>query len=75
MKCVIYKQGETHKGAATITLERQRTTLVFKGVPANVCAICGEVYVDEGTTAKLLKTAEQAVQAGVQVDVREYKAA
>ena len=60
---------------ATITLERQQTTLVFKGVPANVCMICSEEYLDETTTGMLLKTAEQAAQAGVQVDVRNYKAA
>ncbi len=75
MKCVICKQGETQRGVATVTLGRQQTTLVFKGVPAEVCVVCGEEYVDESTTAKLLKTAEQAVQAGVQVDVRDYKAA
>ncbi len=75
MKCVICKQGDTQLGVATVTLGRQQTTLVFKGVPAEVCAICGEEYIDEATTTKLLKTADQAVQAGVQVDVREYKAA
>jgi len=49
--------------------------LVFKKVPAEVCEVCGEEYVDERTTARLLATAEEAVRAGVQVDVREYVAA
>ncbi len=75
MKCVICKQGETKVGKATITLERDGTTLVVKGVPANVCTNCGEEYVSEEITARLLKNAEEAVQAGVQVDVREYIAA
>ncbi len=72
MKCVICKQGETKVGKATITLERDGTTLVVKGVPANVCTNCGEEYVSEEITARLLKNAEEAAQAGVQVDVREY---
>ena len=48
---------------------------MVKGVPARVCANCGEEYVDEAITAKLLNTEEEAVRAGVQVDVREYAAA
>jgi YgiT-type zinc finger domain-containing protein len=75
MKCVICKNGHTRPGKATVTLERNGTTLVVKGVPANVCANCGEEYVDEETTAKLIKTAEEAAESGVQVDVREYAAA
>jgi len=75
MKCVICKQGETKPGKVTVTLERDGMTLVFKGVPASVCANCGEEYVDEKTTAQLLRTAEEAAKAGVQVDIREYIAA
>ena len=75
MKCVICKKGEAKPGKATVTLERDGTTLVIKGVPANVCTNCGEEYVHEGITARLLKTAEEAARSGVQVDVREYAAA
>ncbi|MBI1821762.1 MAG: type II toxin-antitoxin system MqsA family antitoxin [Nitrospirae bacterium] len=75
MKCVICKQGETKKGKGTVTLERDGVTLVIKGVPAQVCANCGEEYIDEKTTAQLLKSAETAAKTGVQVDVREYMAA
>lgn len=75
MICVICKNGETQLGKATVTLEREETTLVIKGVPAQVCGNCGEEYVDEETTARLLKTAEDAARAGVQVDVRQYVAA
>jgi YgiT-type zinc finger domain-containing protein len=75
MKCVICKQGETQAGKATVTLERGGSVLVFKSVPAEVCANCGEEYVDENTTARLLSAAEEAMKTGVQVDVREYIAA
>ncbi|MEK6813407.1 MAG: type II toxin-antitoxin system MqsA family antitoxin [Nitrospirota bacterium] len=75
MKCVICKQGETRPGKATVTLERDGMTLVVKNVPARICANCGEEYVDEGTTSLLLKAAEEAARAGVQVDIREYIAA
>jgi YgiT-type zinc finger domain-containing protein len=75
MTCVICKNGETRPGTATVTLEREGATVVIKGVPAQVCKNCGEEYVDEGIAGRLLKTAEEAVRAGVQVDVRTYEAA
>lgn len=75
MKCVVCKQGTTRVGTSTVTLERGEMVLVFRKVPAEVCEVCGEEYVDEETTAKLLETAEEAVRAGVQMDVREYVAA
>jgi YgiT-type zinc finger domain-containing protein len=75
MICVICKHGEIRPGTATVTLEREDTTLVIKGVPAQVCTNCGEEYVDEDTTSRLLRTAEEAARTGVQVDVRQYAAA
>jgi YgiT-type zinc finger domain-containing protein len=72
MKCVICKQGETRPGAATVTLEREGTVLVVRSVPAQVCQNCGEEYIDEDITAKLLQQAEEAVRAGVQVNIRTY---
>ena len=75
MTCVICKNGKTRWGKATVVLEREDTTLVVKAVPAQVCANCGEEYVGEETTSRLLKTAEETARAGVQVDVRQYTAA
>jgi len=72
MTCVICRQAETRDGAATVTLERDGTILVVKGVPARICPNCGEEYVDEEVTSELLKTAEDAAHAGIQVDVRQY---
>ena len=74
MKCVICKKGETQPGTSTVTLERDKATLVVKLVPARVCQNCGEAYMDEKTTGRLLKTAEEAARAGVRVDLRDYAA-
>lgn len=75
MKCIICKQGEKEPGTTTVTLERDGMTLVIKGVPAQVCANCGEAYVDEETTQALLRTAEQLAESGTEVEIREYVAA
>ncbi len=71
MRCVICKHGETQPGHTTVTLERGQPVLVFRNVPAQVCANCQEACVSEEVTARLLEEAEEAVRARVQVDVRE----
>ena len=75
MKCVVCKKGETKIGKATVTLEKDGATLVFKGVPAQVCASCGEEYLDQEITARLLQSAEEAARSGIQVEIRQYTAA
>jgi len=75
MKCLICKNGETRPGKSMVTLEQDEITLVIKGVPAEVCVNCGEEYVAEDVTARLLNVAEEAAKKGVQVDVRKYVAA
>ena len=57
-----------------MTLERNETTVVFKHVPAEVCEVCGEAYIDAATTKRLLTIVEEAARIGVQVDVRSYAA-
>ncbi len=75
MKCPICKHGQTAPSHVTVTLERGGATVVFRNVPAMVCATCGEQYVDQQTTARLLSQAAGVAQGGVQVEVRSYLAA
>ncbi len=75
MTCVICKHGETNPAEVTVTLERGRSMLIFRSVPAAVCENCGEQYVDAETTAKLLLEADRAAQAGVEIEIRDYVAA
>ena len=75
MKCPICKQGETKQGTASVTLVRDGTTIVFRDVPARICQNCGEAYHSAEVTATLMKQAEEAVVAGVEVDVRRFAAA
>lgn len=75
MKCPICKHGETQPGTTTVTLERGGMAIVFRGVPGGVCDNCGETFHDEVVTASLLRQAEQAAAAGVEVDIRRFAAA
>jgi YgiT-type zinc finger domain-containing protein len=73
--CPICKHGSLAPGFVSVTLERGPLTLVVKLVPARVCDNCGEQYLDEATSARLLHEAEAAAAAGTQVEVRRYDAA
>ena len=75
MKCPICKHGETRSGFASLTLERGGATLVFKQVPAEICDNCGEVFHGEDVTAEVLRQAQAAMAAGVELDVRRYATA
>lgn len=58
MKCSICKHAETQPGHVTVTLERNGCTVIFKGVPADVCENCGEYCLSEQVTRVLLAQAE-----------------
>ncbi len=72
MKCSICRHGEARPGSVTVPLERNAMTLVFREGPALVCENCGEIFHEETVTAALLKQAEQAAAAGVEIDVRRF---
>lgn len=74
MTCVICKQGSTKPGFATVTLQRGNTTVIFKEVPADICENCGEYYLSEEITGKLLERAEEAVKKGAEVEILRFAA-
>jgi YgiT-type zinc finger domain-containing protein len=74
MKCVLCRSGETQPGRVSVTLERGDSVVVVKDVPAEICRQCGEYYLDEGTTAKVMAMAEDAVKRHAEVEILRYAA-
>jgi YgiT-type zinc finger domain-containing protein len=74
MACVICRQGEMHPGEVTVTLQRNDTIIVLKGVPAEVCDNCGEYYLSEAVTGIVLAKAEDAVKRGAEVEILRFAA-
>jgi len=74
MKCVICKLGETKKGTVTVTLERGETTIIIKSVPADICENCGEYYLSDEISERILKQAEAAVTNNAEVEILRYAA-
>ena len=74
MKCVICKVGTTKPGYVTVTLQRSNTTVIFKEVPADVCQNCGEYYLSEEVTEKLLNRPEDAIKKGTELEILKFAA-
>ncbi len=74
MNCVICRHGSTEPGLVTVTLNKENTVVVFKGVPAEVCSNCGEYYLSAEVSKKLMTRANAAVAAGAEVEIVRYAA-
>lgn len=69
MKCTLCKTGEMRDGVTTITLERDKTTLVIKDVTAEVCDQCEFALLSLETYDRAREMLNDAVRRGVQVEV------
>ncbi|MGE0175347.1 MAG: type II toxin-antitoxin system MqsA family antitoxin [Oligoflexales bacterium] len=74
MDCVICKNGKTKSGLVTVTLLRGAAVVVIKDVPAQICPNCGEYYLSEEISKKLLARANAAVSAGAEVEIIRFVA-
>jgi len=74
MTCVICKHGETRPGKVTVTLQRGRSTVIIRSVPGDVCENCGEYYLTEAVTDRVLTAADDAVAKGAEVEILRYAA-
>ncbi len=74
MRCVLCRHGDTRPGEVTVTLQRGETIVVTKNVPAEVCENCGEYYLSESVTDKVMARAEEAVKNGAELEILRYAA-
>jgi YgiT-type zinc finger domain-containing protein len=74
MRCALCRQGDTNPGVVTAPLQRGGATVIIKGVPAEVCEICGEYYLSEDITQRVLSMAEDAVSKNVEVEILRFAA-
>lgn len=74
MKCVMCKRGETKPGVTSVLLTRDDFTFVMRDVPAEICDICGEDYINGDIAKELYHLAEKIKDQGTLLDVRKYQA-
>ncbi len=75
MTCSICKTGNLMQGITTVTLTRDDSTFLMKGVPALVCDNCGEYWLDAETTKHVYNSADEAVRNGAEIEIRKFRAA
>jgi YgiT-type zinc finger domain-containing protein len=74
MNCAMCKHGQTAPGLVTVTLQRGGTTVVVKDVPADICDNCGEYYLSEAMTSKVMSVAEDAAAKNAEVEIIRFAA-
>ena len=66
MICLVCHRADLVDGLTSVRFERGELRLVVSNVPARVCPICGEAFLEEHTAIRLLQSAEDTRKAGVQ---------
>jgi len=74
MNCAICKEGTTKSGRTVVTLQRGEATVIVKNVPAETCENCGEYYLSQDISDKVLRLAEEAVSRGAEVEIVRFAA-
>ena len=75
MKCVICKTGETSTKTTTVTFEKNGSTMILKDVPCERCEQCGEIYLSNEITRKLMDIVEKLSKIGGEVNIHKFVAA
>lgn len=75
MTCIFCKVGETHPQKVTVVLDKERTLLVLRQVPADVCDHCGHQHYSSKVTRHLLTAYQEARQKNADLEVLTYDAA
>lgn len=74
MNCTLCKTGMLKANFTNITLQRGETIVLVKKVPAEVCDVCGEYYLDEQTSRRLLNQAADASNRNAELEIIRYAA-
>ncbi len=64
----------TSEGYATVVLEKEGSTLVYKRVPARICNNCGEEYISSEINRTLLQHARKEADRGVTLEMMNFAA-
>jgi YgiT-type zinc finger domain-containing protein len=72
MICLVCRKAQLIDGLASINFERDEFKVLINLVPAQVCPACGETYLDEQVTTRVLSQAEEISHEGLTDIVQDY---
>ncbi|MGB2985732.1 MAG: type II toxin-antitoxin system MqsA family antitoxin [Phycisphaerae bacterium] len=64
MTFLICKQEKVKPRRATVPMQRDNCTAIFKAVPPDICENCGEYYVSEQITQDCCAAPKRALRTG-----------
>jgi YgiT-type zinc finger domain-containing protein len=70
--CPVCRDAELVEGLTSIFFERDEIRITIQQVPAHVCPACGEAYLSEDVTSRLLIIADQISKEGIREEVRVF---
>lgn len=71
MSCFVCK-GDLVKRKVNYVVDLEDTIIIIKGVPAKVCAQCGEQYFDDDTAENIEKIVNRLKQLSTEVTIVNY---
>ncbi len=75
MECVVCKTGLMKQGKVTVTFDIKGTVVVIREVPAKICSVCGNYYLNSETSKLIMDKVQQAVKKGVEIEILKHTAA
>jgi YgiT-type zinc finger domain-containing protein len=72
MICLVCRKAQLSEGLVSINFERDEFKALIKLVPALVCPACGEAFLDEQVTTRVLSQAEEISHEGLTDIVQDY---
>lgn len=73
MTCPVCGNGELVDGTTTFSADVEGTLLVVRNVPALVCDVCGEPFIDDAVAEELEASVADAHTKGTESLVRHYE--
>ena len=73
MKCPTCGAGSLRPGVTVFAADVDGTLVVVRNVPASVCDVCGEAYIDEDVSEEIETTINDARGHGTESLIRHYQ--
>lgn len=73
MKCPTCGAGSLRPGVTVFAADVDGTLVVVRDVPASVCDVCGEAYIDEDASVEVETTINDARGHGTESLIRHYQ--
>jgi len=67
--------GHKKQGTTTFTVDMRDTLVVIRNVPATLCSLCGNAWLDDQVAANMESIVEEAKSSHRQMEVTQYRKA